>query len=369
MPMSLKTVLRWVCLLGAFCAWSARAQETTSPPASSDNVLLENKHLRVVQLEIPASKEIKLPVLQNDALLVIRSGDGDEVYSSGKSEAVSRRGAREVVWLQRDEQFSVFNQSNAPSTVLHIEFKDSYNYDQVLVPASPRDPLDYDTKHFRLLLENNHARVFLLHLEPRESSEEVQVPLHLEIPFQTAKVEVFTPDGNFQEQTRDASKLQYGGNRLASIANQERTPFEELLIELRHPFCYKLYAGAEDGRNANTNGYAMGLYQRIRKQWLKRLPSDVKYGEEKGLVTVKLRLKADGTEDEDETSVMEIFGASKLMDTALRSLREAGPFQAFPPDAGKPYLDFRYTFVYNLSLQSPPGCEFKSEEKTEPAAK
>ena len=78
-----------------------------------------------------------------------------------------------------------------PSRILAIDFKDYYTVGEIQVPGSLRDPGNFDASHFRVVLENQHARVLWLRLEPRETTEEVQFPLHLEIPFASAQIKVF----------------------------------------------------------------------------------------------------------------------------------------------------------------------------------
>lgn len=63
------------------------------------------------------------------------------------------------------------------SKILRIEFKDSYTFDRV------------------------------------------QVPLHLEIPFADAQINLFAPDGKFVSQLRVAEQVEWSENRLAAIAN------------------------------------------------------------------------------------------------------------------------------------------------------
>jgi hypothetical protein len=333
------------------------AQQATAKKPPSSGVLLDNKHLRVEKFEVSASGELALPALENDSLLLITKGDGDVLDASTNRTQSYRLAPREVVWLKRDEEKFLRNEAEQPSTILRIEFKDSYTFDQMQVPGSLRDPINFDTKHFRLLLENQHARIFLLHLDPMETSEEVQLPLHLEIPFTDSQIYFFAPDGKFVERHTVAESVEWGGNRLAAISNRENHSFDELIVELRHPFCYKSHDESFNDGSAGARAYVHNVFDRIRKQWLKRMPGDVKSGEEHGSVTVRVKIRADGQLEEDDTLLMEVFGESRLTSTALHALREAAPFREIPQDWGKPFLDFQFTFLYNLKMGTPAGCE------------
>ena len=182
-------------VLSVFLSLPAFSQGVRAPEATGGEILLENKNVRAIRYPILPSSYIALPVLKNDSLLVILDGDAQDVWSSANHAQTSRLGFGEVSWLRRDDENFVRNTSPQPSRILVIEFKDSYAVDQIQVPSSLRDPVNFDTRHFRLVLENQHARIFWMHLEPRETTEEVQFPLYLEIPFASAQVSVFEPDG------------------------------------------------------------------------------------------------------------------------------------------------------------------------------
>jgi len=312
--------------------------------------------VRAVRYAILASSIVTLPVLKNDSLLVILDGDAQDVWSSGNRAQTSRLGFAEVSWLRRDEENFVHNTDPQPSRILVIEFKDSYAVDEIEVPGSLRDPANFDTRHFRIVLENQHARVFWLHLEPRETTEEVQFPLHLEIPFTSARVSVFEPDGRFETENKEMGALAWHRNRLVSLSNQGKQPFEELIVELRHPFCYQTSPQMPSGSTPAIVDYAQRVHRSVQRQWYKRLPFSIGEGEA-GLVTVHIKIQPDGKAQEDDTFLTQVFAGNKLTETTLRAVREASPFPAIPPDWGRPGLDFGFTFVNNLRPEPQPGCE------------
>jgi len=341
--------------LSVFLSLPAFSQGVRAPEATSGEVLLENKNVRAVRYAILPSSIVTLPVLKNDSLLVILDGDTQDVWSSANRAQTSRLGFGEVSWLRRDDENFVHNTSLQPSRILAIEFKDSYAVDQIQVPGSLRDPVNFDTRHFRLVLENQHARIFWMHLEPRETTEEVQFPLHLEIPFASAQVSVFEPDGKFEIEHKEAGAVAWHRNRLVSLSNQETHPFEELVVELRHPFCYKTNLDMPSGSTPVIVDYAQRVYGKVRKQWFKRLPMSAREGEE-AVVTVRIKIQADGKTQDDDTFLAQVFAGNKLTENALRAVREAAPFPAIPPDWGKPQVDFGFTFLYNLRPEPQPGC-------------
>jgi hypothetical protein len=342
--------------LSIFLSLPAFSQGVRAPEATGGEVLLENKNVRAVRYAILPSSIVTLPILKNDSLLVILDGDAQDVWSSANRAQSSRLGSGELLWLRRDDENFVHNISIQPTRILVIEFKDSYAVDQIQVPGSLRDPVNFDTRHFRLVLENQHARIFWMHLEPRETTEEVQFPLHVEIPFGAAQISAFKPDGRFEIEHKEAGAIAWHRNRLVSISNQEKQPFEELVVELRHPFCYKTSPDMPSGSTPVIVDYAQRVYRKVRKQWYKRLPFSVGEGEQ-AVITVRIKIQADGKTADDDTFLAQVFAGNKLTETALRAVREAAPFPAIPPDWGKPQVDFGFTFLNNLPPEPQPGCE------------
>ena len=334
----------------------AAPQGIRAPEAAGGEVLLENKNVRAVRYAILPSSIVSLPVLKNDSLLVILDGEALDVWSSSNRAQTSRLGPGELTWLRRDAENFVRNTSPLPSRILVIEFKDSYAVDEIQVPGSLRDPVNFDTRHFRLVLENQHARIFWMHLEPRETTEEVQFPLHLEIPFASAQVSIFEPDGRFEIEHKEAGAVAWHRNRLVSLSNQETHPFEELVVGLRHPFCYQTSPRMPSGSTPVIVDYAQRVFRKLRKQWYKRLPFSIGEGEP-ALVTVRIKIQADGKTEDDDTFLTQVFAGNKLTEIALRAVREAAPFPVIPPDWGKTQVDFGFTFLNNLPPEPQPGCE------------
>jgi hypothetical protein len=353
---------RLVCALLFVIVFPPRpifAQHTKPPTAGWSDAVLDNKNLRVVRYGVAPGQMLTLPVLKNESLLVVESGDANEVWAAEHSSSLSRLRTGEINWMRRDERNFLRNASEQASRVLVIEFKDSYTLDQLQVPGSYREPTNYDTKNFHQLLENQHARVFLLQVDSLQTTEEVQLALTLEIPLRDGALNVFTPDGKFHEENKKAGALEWHKNRLVSFANRENQAMQEILVELRHPFCVgSLQSGFTSLEDKSAMGtYLRDAYRKIQKNWLKRMPGTVKMGEDMGFLTYQFGIKQDGTLDEDETFLAQIFASNKLVETARHAVREAAPFRPLPSFYEKPELPVRFSFFYNLKPETAPGCE------------
>jgi hypothetical protein len=327
--------------------------------ASDSDAVLENNNVRVVRYSVAPGQMLTLPVLKNESLLIIENGDAVEAWAAEHSASLARFRGGEINWMRRDEQNIVRNAGQQPSRVLVIEFKDSYTLNQLQVPGSYREPTNYDTKNFHQLLENQHARVFLLQVDSLQATEEVQLALTLEIPLGDGSLNVFTPDGKFHEELKKVGAIEWHKNRLVSFSNRENQSMQEILVELRHPFCVgKLPSGFDSLEDKSAMGtYARDAHRKIQKNWYKRMPGTVKMGEDMGFLTYQIGVKPDGSIDDDETFLTQIFASNKLMETARRAVRESAPFRPLPSFYEKPELFIRFSFLYNLKPETAPGCE------------
>jgi hypothetical protein len=193
-----------------------------------------------------------------------------------------------------------------------------------------------------------------------QATEEVQLALTLEIPLHDGTLNVFTPDGNFQEEHKKVWVIEWHKNRLVSFSSRENQSMQEILVELRHPFCVgKLQSGFASLEDKSAMGiYVRETYHKIQKNWFKRMPGGtVKIGEDMGFLTYQLAIKPDGTIDEDESYLTQIFASNKLVEAARRAVRESAPFRPLPSFYDKPELAVRYSFFYNLKPETAPGCE------------
>jgi hypothetical protein len=342
-----------------FQASSIFAQDANAPASGGTDAVLENKNVLVVRYSVAPGQMLTLPVLKNESLLVVESGDANEAWVAEHSASLVRLRGGEINWIRRDEQNFVRNAGEQPSRVLVIEFKDSYTLNQLQVPGSYREPTNYDTKNFHQLLENQHARVFLLQVDSLQATEEVQLAFTLEIPLRDGALNVFTPDGKFQEELKKAGVIEWHTNRLVSFSNRENQSMQEILVELRHPFCVgKLPSSVTSPEDKTAMGtYARDAYHKIQKNWLKHMPGTVITGKDMGFLTYQIGIKPDGSIDEEETYLTQIFASNKLMETARRAVREAAPFRPLPSFYDKPELPVRFSFFYNLKPETAPGCE------------
>jgi hypothetical protein len=352
-------VLRYAVflLLAALSALCNFAQEPVKSISSDPSADPDNKHLRVARFVILPHQEINLPVLDGESLAICLRGDSvtripvkgtEEKWATGPGNAISNRSG--VTYIMA-------NTGETPAELLLIELKESYAIAHLRVPWTERDPENVDSAHFRTILDTSDARVLLLHLNAHEGTMESQFTDRLEIALGDLHFTDTDVEGKTQEVRREAGSVSWEKAFMHSAVNLSEKPLDNLIVELKHPFCYEVPDTANDSPDATLamKTYLAKVEDLIEKKWMKHMPGAVRAEEAKGLVQVHLKIEADGTIPEDGLRFRAVFADDSLMEKALRAVRDAGPFPPFPPDFRKPFIDEKILFLYNLP-RHPPGC-------------
>lgn len=317
----------------------------------------DNKRVHLTRFAIAPGHTASLPALSNESLMICLRGDSisriplqgqEEKWAPGHGSAVSNSSG---------VSYTVLNHGEIPAEILVVELKDSYAIDQLRVPWSERDPIIQDPAHFRIILENAHARVLLMRLNPREGTIESQFADRLDIALTGMHTSISDVDGKSYDVRRDARTVRWERAAMYSIVNLDEQALERLIVELKHPFCYPSGPDPEPppGTSPNMQAYVSRVKDSIYKKWMKHMPSGVRGLEEKGAVLLQFKIDPDGTLQEDSLVFRIVFANGVLMEKALSAVREAAPFPPMPSDFEKPFLEARIVFTYNLPRQ-PPGC-------------
>ena len=145
-----------------------------------------------------------------------------------------------ILWNRGGVLYSVENRSRDSAELLLIELEDSLSFVQLRVPYSERDPIQTDAAHFRVILENAHVRVLLLRLDPRERTEEVQFASHLEVALSDLQSNEEVAGASLKEVAQIRGEIAWKENQLKSILNAGGSPLRKVIVELKHPFCYRI---------------------------------------------------------------------------------------------------------------------------------
>jgi len=351
-------VLRLVALaLLAASAALCFAQNAPPPPSSSEGTDFDNRHFHSTRFSIPPHKQLDLPKLPHEAVVIS--------LSAGRLSTFPSVGSPETLDLVPGISFGVpgsstdrlTNEGDAPLELLVLELKDSYAFNQVAVPHALRDPLEVDPRHVREELGNENVRILRLHLKPRESTEESQFRMSLEIPLTSASLKEIFSDGRALDRKLTAEALLWQQNfRMASLVNDGETPLDLLLVEPKHPFCYPLpHSLIPDGTEDKAKAYVGRALDKVRKNWLRHMPPEVPGGEP-GYVVVSFKILNDGSLSDEGVNLVAAFADETLAGKVISAIRASSPFPPFPPELDQPELRTGFTVLYNLSVNTTPGC-------------
>jgi quercetin dioxygenase-like cupin family protein len=102
-----------------------------------------------------------------------------------------------------------------------------------VVPAGAQDPVNVDSKHYKVEFENDQVRVLRVTYGPHEKSVMHAHPANVAVFLTDGQGRFTLPDGKTQEVPIKAGTVQWdgGGNHLPE--NTGDKPFELILVELK----------------------------------------------------------------------------------------------------------------------------------------
>jgi hypothetical protein len=333
-------------------------QEPAKPNPSAESLEVDNKHVHTERYAIAPRQSLDLPKLANESLIVCLRGESLKRGSEKGPAEILDGGPGSVITDRGGLSYRIENLGETPAEFLVIELKEFYAVGQITAPWSERDPAYVDPRHFRVLLDNPQVTVLRLHLGPRDSTEESQLTTRLEIALAAVHFSRTDPQGKSLEQQHDAGSVLWRRDKLEAITNLARDPLDEVIVELKHPFCYpppNVTRVDDDEKDEGMKAYVYGVKAIINKKWMKKMPREAVDGD-RGLAVVDFRVFRDGTLDEDSVRFSRLFAKDSLAEKSLTSVRQAAPFPPLPADFEKPFADLHFEFLYNLPSR-PVGCE------------
>jgi len=95
--------------------------------------------------------------------------------------------------------------------------------------------------------------------------------------------------------------------------------------------------------------YLQRVYFTVKRNWFAVMPTSVELGE-KGIVVLTFRIMRDGTVPSPEPIIQQNSGKEPLDRAAYSSVRSSSPFETLPPQFSGPYIELRYTYLYNIPI-------------------
>jgi outer membrane biosynthesis protein TonB len=99
------------------------------------------------------------------------------------------------------------------------------------------------------------------------------------------------------------------------------------------------------------NNYLARVYASVKRNWFAVMPESVRLGD-RGRVTLQFKIMRNGTVPPAEPFLVATSGKEPLDRAALSSIHASNPFEMLPPAFSGPYIELRFTYLYNLPLSA-----------------
>jgi hypothetical protein len=97
------------------------------------------------------------------------------------------------------------------------------------------------------------------------------------------------------------------------------------------------------------SNYLARVYASVKQNWYAIMQSSVFLGD-KGVVVLQFRIMRDGSVPAGEPALLRTSSKDPLDRAALSSIRASNPFEPLPPAFSGPYIELRFTYLYNLPI-------------------
>ncbi|HET7150228.1 MAG TPA: TonB C-terminal domain-containing protein [Candidatus Acidoferrum sp.] len=112
------------------------------------------------------------------------------------------------------------------------------------------------------------------------------------------------------------------------------------------------YGGLEmltPDQGVDFRSYLERVYYTVKRNWFAVMPPSVELGD-RGIVVLTFRIMRDGSVPSVEPIIRQNSGKEPLDRAAVSSVRASTPFEQLPAQFSGPYIELRYTYLYNIPL-------------------
>ena len=113
------------------------------------------------------------------------------------------------------------------------------------------------------------------------------------------------------------------------------------------------YGGLEmltPDEGVDFSSYLQRVYVTVKRNWFAVMPGSVELGE-KGIVVLTFKIMRDGSVPSAEPVIQRNSGKEPLDRAAYSSVRASNPFEQLPAQFKGPYIELRYTYLYNIPIE------------------
>jgi outer membrane biosynthesis protein TonB len=103
-------------------------------------------------------------------------------------------------------------------------------------------------------------------------------------------------------------------------------------------------------QGVDFNSYLQRVYFTVKRNWFAVMPASVDLGD-RGIVVLTFRITRDGSVAVGDPIIQHNSGKEPLDRAAFSSIRASTPFEQLPAQFSGPYIELRYTYLYNIPLE------------------
>jgi quercetin dioxygenase-like cupin family protein len=215
-------MLRLTLLLAAAAA--AFAQE--------NRAVIDNDQVRVLRVTQAPHQKTRLHDHKiNRVMVYLQPGRQTFEWEGGKKTVLTWK-AGEAKWSPAAGMHIAEIVSDQPVTIVEIELKKPA--DPSKRPGGPLDPVKLDSKQYRVLFENDQARVLHVKIGAGQSTPMHEHVLNRVVTYLSdQKLRVTTPDGKAEMVEHKAGDVSWGAPAKHKEENLNAAPFEVVVVELK----------------------------------------------------------------------------------------------------------------------------------------
>jgi len=212
----------------ALVAAAAFAQDVAKLAPSQVKVVFENDRVRVLHFNLP--EHSKLPMHSHPAYVTVGFTTDHSKYTLPDGKTSDERTKAGGVTYSKDMTHAYENLSGAASESVMVELKKP---GAAAAAAATPDPVKVDSKHYKVVINNDQVRVLRAKYGPHEKSVMHEHPASVAVFMGDGHVKFTLPDGTSQDingKAHDATWADAGKHLPENVGD---TPFEAIVIELK----------------------------------------------------------------------------------------------------------------------------------------
>jgi quercetin dioxygenase-like cupin family protein len=212
----------------ALAAVAAFAQDVVQLAPDQVKVVFENDRVRVLHFNEP--EHGKLPMHSHPAYVTVGFTADHSKYTFPDGKTSDERTKAGAVTYSKDMTHAYENLSGAASESVLVELKKP---GAAAAAKTTLDPVKVDSKHYKVVINNDQVRVLRARYGPHEKSVMHEHPASVAVFMDAGHVKFTLPDGTSQDinaKAHDATWADAGKHLPENVGD---TPLEVIVIELK----------------------------------------------------------------------------------------------------------------------------------------